>query len=379
MRYRARIFLFLLATGLATLCLTAAITFDSLQGPDLLLCYWPEYYRAMAEIEPRGEEGWLNGLLEIEPRDSAAMIRVAAVAEWRGVLPRARNLLERAARHDARYRTQWALLEFETRHPSSALWKIARRCFVMSHRDRRLLMETVWDLRPEGDFLLAEVIPDSPPVLYHFASFLMEQGDLPAARAAFARLIALPVGSASRANAGIVATALERSHLGLDLTDLHLDRRDPASAVALWKSLNQMNLVRVDGAEDAGRQVVNPFFRTEPLGRGFDWRALRSSAVEMRRADGGWRVDFPGNRPPDRVALLEQRVIVSGSMTPEVVASAPSWVRAILVEERTSRPIPSPVDGPRVARLRIEYRRPAGLPPLREPLVIRQVRWRTVQ
>ena len=389
MRHRAlslpvRLFLLALAAGLAAFCLTAAAAIDSLQGPHCLLRYWPSYYRAMAEREPQNQETWLMGLLAIERADTDSLVRLAAIAESRGDLVRARTLLVRAAGHDARYRAQWALLEFESRHANRGgfaiskrdVRNVARRCFTMSYGDRQALLETVWRLNPHGASLLATVIPDLPPVLFYTTQFLMEQGDLPAARQAFSRLIAQPLGSLSRANAGIVGTVLERAHLGLDLTDLHLDRHDPASALGIWHSLERRHLVAVDGGGEAGWQVVNPRFQTQPLGRGFDWRVASSPGVEMRRTEDGWRVDFAG-RPPDRVVLLTQRVILNpGQLAkPEVLASAPSWVRASLVDEKTNREITETIPRARVARLRIEYYRPPGQPPLREPLVIRQVRW----
>ena len=389
MRHRAvfvtvRLFLLTLAVGLAALCLTAASAIDSLQGPQRLIRHWPGYYRTMAEREPQHEETWLTGLLAIEPADTDALVRLAAISEWRGDLSWARTLLMRAAGHDARYRAQWALLEFESRHADrvglarseSGVWTIARRCFTMSYGDRQALLETVWALNPHGRFLLDTVIPDLPPVLFYATHFLMDQGDLPAARQAFSRLIAQPLGSLSRANAGIVATAAERAHLGLDLADLHLDRHDPASAIGIWHSLERRHLVAVDGGDEAGVQVVNPQFHTPPLGRGFDWRVASSPGVEMRRTEDGWRVDFAG-RPPDRAVLLTQRVILNPGqlVKPEVLASAPSWVRASLVDETTGREIVDPGPATRVVRLRIEYCRPPGQPPLREPLIIRQVRW----
>jgi hypothetical protein len=377
MRHRAqpaivRLFLLIVTASLAATCLAIAVTIETGQGPALILRHWPDYYRALADRQPQREEVWLRALVAMEPRDTDAVMRLAAVAEWRGDLADARQLLERAASRDARYRAQWALLDFEARHPGSSFPReIARRCFSMSYGDRRILLETVWSLRPDGRFLVDELLPDSPGTLYQATSFLMDQDELPAARKAFGRLIRQPIGSPGRANAGIVGTALERAHLGLDLADLHLDRRDPESAVTLWHSLVERRLIAVDGAAEAGRQVVNSRFRTEPLGRGFDWRMAAASGVEMRRVEDGWRVDF-GSRPPDRAELLTQRILVTDHLMPlEIDSSAPDWVQATV----TAGP-PIPGTAMRVARLRIEYRRPPGQPPLREPLVIRQVRWR---
>jgi len=380
MRHRAvplilRSLFFSIFAVLAAACFTFSFMAYALDGPEVFLRHWPDYYRSMAQVEPRREEVWLNGLLAVEPRDSEARLRLATIAEWRGDLPLARRLSWEAANWDARYRMQWALLQFEIRHPENAdVWTTARRCFQMSYGDRQVLLDAVWRLRPDGRFLLDQLIPESAPLLFAATAFLMEQGDLPAARLAFFRLIAQPYGSLSRANAGRVGTPTERAHLGLDLTDLHLDRRDPASALAIWAAMARHQLVHVDG--EVGRDVVNSLFRSEPLGRGFDWRVTTSPGIEMRRTGDGWRVDF-AHRPPDRVALLNQRVIVHGTLRPEVLANAPAWLRATLVDEVTGRPIEGPQRAPRVARLRIEYCRPLGQPPLREPLLIRQVRWRT--
>ena len=235
----------------------------------------------------------------------------------------------------------------------------------MSYGDRAALLDLVWQLRPDGAALLATVIPDSPPVLFEVTSFLMEQGDLPGARQAFGRLIELPIRSSSRANAGRVATAQERAHLGLDLTDLHLDRRDPASARGIWQSLERHGLTAVDGGMRVGTQIMNPRFRTEPLGRGFDWRVKTTPGVELRRVPTGLQVEMGGNHPPDRVPLLEQRVIRIAGQGVEIDSNAADWLVATVADE-----------SPGVGRLRIVYRRPVGRPPLRAPLVIREVRWR---
>lgn len=400
MRHRAlstaiRICLLLASLGLAAFCWFAASAIHAGDEPHLLARYWPDYYRAdyfrdLAERYPRQAETWLKRLLAVDPRDSDARIRLATMAEWRGDLPLAGTLFRQVADDDARYRAQWARFGFEARHPELAAggeWKTARRCFVMSYGDRRTLLEAVWQLRPDGAFLLAHVIPDSPAVLFHTTIFLMEQGDLPSSRRAFARLLDLPYVSEGRANAGVVATAVERAHLGLDLADLHLDRHQPDAARQIWRSLAARQLTHVDGAGDAGRQVVNSSFRTEPLGRGFDWRVTSSPGVEMRRVPDGWRVDF-ATRPADRVALLQQRVLVAPDAPPqiEIQAIGAPWLKATIVDEATGLEIGksvirrAPSSGkPELiaARLRLDYYRLPGQPMPREPLLIRQVRWRT--
>ncbi len=377
-------FLTLLAASLAFACLAAAYSFHSLNGPNLLLRYWPDYYRELAAADPQQEESSLAQLLLLSPRDSDARLRLALIVEWRGDLARASALFTQAATDDARYRAQWPRLEFEARHPhlsSHGPWPAARRCFAMSFGDRRALLDTVWRLRPDAPFLLTQVIPDSAPVLFYTTAFLMEQGDLASARVAFSRLIALPFISESRANAGIVATATERAHLGLDLTDLHLDRHDPGSAIAIWQSLAHRQLLRVDGSGAAGRQVMNPNFRTAPLGRGFDWRLPAPHQTDpnhpdMRQSPEGWRVDL-ASHPPDLVPLLSQRVLLPPGPLPQpqIQSSAPGWVRARLLDEASGQELTAPTTRTRVAKLSLEYFRPHGSPPLRQPLVVYQVRW----
>ena len=387
-----RFLLAFLAASLAAGCLTAAYTIHTFSGPTLLLRQWPGYALEMAAHDPEGEVRWLRQLLRLSPRDTDARVRLALLAEWRGDLASAREGLTQATALDRRYRAQWSRLEFAARHPDTGhpdtgrpgtgdpglreSWDTARRCFAMSYGDRRALLETVWRLRPDGQFLLQKVIPDSAPVLFYTTAFLMEQGDLASARSSFARLTGLPPASLGRANAGLVATAAERANLGLDLTDLHLDRGDPASALAIWRSLTVHQLLRVDGAAEAGRGVMNSRFRTAPIGRGFDWRPSHSAAFEMRRVDEGWRVDL-GAHPPDRVALLQQRVLLPAGPLPriEVMASAPAFLRPRLLDEATGQELAGPLPRARVAKLSIEYGRPAGQPPWRAPLVIHEVRW----
>lgn len=399
MRHRAlpialRSFFFVASLGLAAVCWLAASATGAGDGqyplsrylPD---CYRGDYFRSMAERHPQDEAYWLQRLLSVEPSDSETMLRLATLAEWRGDLSQADALFRQVSARDGRYRAQWARLGFEARHPDLAgvhIWETARRCFAMSHGDRRALLEAVWQLRPDGSFLLDCVIPEVPAVLLPTTIFLMEQGDLPSARRSFSRLIDLPYVSESRTNAGAIATALERKHLGLDLADLHLDRNDPDSALQIWRMLAVRQLTEVDGGGDAGRQVVNPCFRTEPLGRGFDWRIAGSSDVEMRRVPEGWRIEFAA-RPADRITLLHQRVLVAPDSPPvvEIQATGAPWLRAILIDDATgleiAKPGARPVSAkPRpkliAARLRLDYFRPPGQPAPREPLLIRQVQWR---
>lgn len=380
MRHRAHSFLLsltllLLAAG----CLTAAYALHFSAGPAALLDRWPEYLRTQAAQDPEREAHWLRRLIALTPRDTEARIRLAAIAEWGGDLAGAQAGLAVATTHDRRYRAQWSRLQFEARHPKLAPpgpWATARRCFAMSYGDRRPLLETVWALRPESRFLLEQVIPDAPPVLFYATAFFMEQDDLAGARQAFTRLLTLPVGSENRANGGLVATATERAHLGLDLVDLHLDRRQPKTAVALWQALRGSRLLEVDGADSAGRQIMNPRFRTAPLGRGFDWRPARTISAEMRQTEEGWRVDLAPH-PPDRLVLLKQRVLLPAGPLPRVAlkTNAQEWLQVRLLEEATNAELNGPLARPRVAALAIEYHRPAGRPPLREPLVIHYVGW----
>jgi len=382
MRLRAsspwlRFLLALLATGLASGCLLAAYSFQFLTGPTLLLRHWPDYAREMAARQPDQEQHWLQRIVELSPRDTPARMRLALIAEWRGDLARARDGFALVATEDSRYRAQWSQLEFLARHPEAGdPWDAARRCFRMSHGDRGALLDTVWRLRPDGQFLLSQIIPDSAPVLFYTTLFFMEQGELPSARAALARLLRLPLASESRANAGRVATATERTHLGLALTDLELDRREFAAGVAVWLALVERKFLHVDGASEAGRQIMNPRFRTAPLGLGFDWRRPPAPTLEMGLTGQGWRVEM-GPHPPNHAALIHQRVLLPAGPLPtvEIQATAPGWLRARLLDERTGRPLTSPLAQAQMATLSLEYYRPPGRPPWREPLVIHEVRW----
>ncbi|MBY0503574.1 MAG: hypothetical protein K2X03_06685 [Bryobacteraceae bacterium] len=359
MGHATSLFLAAAALILSGGCLTAAYALQTFAGPCALLAWWPDYARAMAEQQP---EPWLARWLALAPRDTEARVRSALLAEWRGDLDGADTALAQAARDDQRYRAQWPRLEFELRHPErGAPWTTARRCFMMSYGDRRPLLEALWRARPDGTFLLRNVIPDSPPVLFYATSFFMEQDDLGAARTALARLIALPIASESRANAGLVASATERAHLGLDLADLHLDRGESPQALQLWQSLVRRGLVTTDGAERVGRQVVNPTFRTPPTGRGFDWRPAKG--VDGRQGADGWHIDL-GPHPAERAVLLQQRVLWPAPV-PQIESNAPGYLVATAI----------PAAG--AGMLQVEYRRSPGQKPWRQPIVIRRVAWST--
>lgn len=253
--------------------------------------WWPERaepHVRLAALDPDHEREHLDRALAREFRSSQIRIHRALVAEFAGEPGQARRLLEEAMALDLSFRPVWAWLGFVARQNTpDEFWAHARRAFQMSHGDRSALLDLCWSVRPEAGFLLREVVSRQAPVLFDFVQFLMRQGELAVAPEAFKQLLGQPYGSVSRANAGRVATREERLHLGLDLCDLLLDRRQRGAASVVWRDL-----------------LEHGFVASEAAGRCFDLRRAPGAEGIWVTANGhGWSVEFSG-RQPDEAELL---------------------------------------------------------------------------
>lgn len=328
-------------------------------------------YLQLALLDPQREQDHLLAALASEPRLSEAHLLLGWRAEAMGD-PAAEGHFRKAAALDRRFRVRWAWLEFLARRGRLAeFWREAPPVFAMSYGDRQALFDLAWELKPDGRALLGSVIPDHPSVLFGFIQFLMQKGDLAAARAAYLRLVALPVGSVHRANAGRVATAEERRDLGLDLCDLLFDRRDPAGARQIWRALGTRGLF--PAAASGG---FDSEFRRRPSGRGFDWRVMPVPGVEQR-PEQGWRMEFSG-RQPDQARLLWRWLLLDSKGAPARIrteletadgaAVSALWWRvtapgseSLIAEGRLDQPLVlTPGSYGNLARLSLEYRRTPG-------------------
>lgn len=253
--------------------------------------WWPqrgEAHARLAVLEPERELEHLQTAVRREPRSSQLLIARALAEEFSGKSQEARDSLTKAMEIDRGFRPVWAWLVFLSRQGDQGpFWTAARRAFVMSHGDRQALFELCWSLKPDGAFLFRNVVSRQAPVLMEFVMFLMKQGELETAGVAYAALLEQPYGSASRANAGRVATREERSHVGMDLCDLLLDRGRAGPALGVWRVLQRWKLTDQGAA-----------------GRCFDFRMVPElEGVRVTEAGGGWIADFNG-RQNDEVEVL---------------------------------------------------------------------------
>lgn len=287
--------------ALASSAVAAGLTWRAWQGNDGVgKLLW------LAETDPENETRYWRQALAQRPRTWEALVGLALEAESQGDRAEARRLLDRAVAVNRTFRTQWARLNFLARTVQDTVqdtaqntaqeadfWPAARQTFAMSHRDRRALFELCWRMRPDGSFLLREVIGNRPPVLLDATQFLMEK-DLPAARLAYARLLEAPYLSVAETNAGRVATAEERRGVGLDLCDLDLHHGHRREAWATWQGMRRRNLL------------------TATSGRGFDWRPETRpetrpekgmTGLEATPAGPHWVVSLSGDQAAGAVAL----------------------------------------------------------------------------
>ena len=321
---------------------------------------YPEGFReeyAKAMDDPAREEEYLRASLARNPHFSEAAIALAASLEQRGEWGAAEQELRSLTGRDRRFRPRWALLNFEARQGRrDDFWELAQTMVPMSFGDHRALIDLLWAMRPEAGFVAARLGEARAPLLMEFVAFLMERGELRVAREVFARLAAKPYESTRRANAGPVATAEERRQRGLDLCDLHLDRKDGAGAMEVWQTLVGAGLVG----------EVSERFAREPIGRGFDWRPMRVAGVEQRRGSEGWRIEFSGQQG-DEAVLLSRWSYRSGARQWGMEVA---WGDPQGLEWRFE-----PLGGGGWVLAKLHYKRALGTMPTRGALVIREAGW----
>lgn len=327
----------------------------------------PEGYRidyAQALAHPEQEERHLRAALEKNPRFSEAAIALAAVLEQRGDLPGARRELQALTERDRRFRPRWAQLNLEARQGrQEEFWALARTLVPMSFGDHRPLIELMWQMRPEAGFVAAQFSEGRAPLLMDLTALLMEKDELDTARAVFRRLAAQPYESAARANAGPVATAEERRQRGLDLCDLHLDRRKGEGAFEVWGTLVAAGLV--DERLGASGANVNAQFAVEPAARGFDWRPRVAEGIEQRWGAEGWRIEFSGQQR-DEAELLTKWSWNPGRRVWRAEIAAGDGTLLEWRNEEAARDL---------VRTRLVYRRRPGTMPARGSVVIRGAGW----
>ena len=271
--------------GASMSLLSAAVLVAVTRSPLLPSPAQLDYQKAMDSSEH--EQEYLQEALRKNPRLADATIAFAALLEQQGDVTGGRRELLSLAQRDRRFRPRWALLNLEARQSNArAFWELARSMVPMSFGDHRPLLDLMWSMRPEGAFLAAQLREGRPSVQMDLTELLMEQGDLRTARAVFARLAAMPYENAARRNAGPLATLEERRQRGLDLCDLHLDRRQGEGAWEVWRVMKTQGLLD-----------------SRPTGRGFDWRIRRIAGVDIESAAAGWRIEFQGQQA-DEAELL---------------------------------------------------------------------------
>ena len=327
----------------------------------------PEGYRidyARALAHPEQEEEYLRSALGKNPHFSEAAIALAAALEQRGDVLGARRELQALTERDRRFRPRWAQLNLEARQGrQEEFWTLARTLVPMSFGDHRPLIELMWQMRPDAKFVVSQLSAGRAPLLMDLTALLMEKDELDTARVVFRRLAAQPYESAARANAGPVATAEERRQRGLDLCDLHLDRRQGEGAFEVWQTLVAAGLI--DERLWASGANVNARFAVEPAARGFDWRPRVAEGIEQRWGAEGWRIEFSGQQRDEAELLTKWSWSPGRRVWRPEIASGDG--RAL--EWRTEEVALG------LVRTRLVYRRRPGTMPARGSVVIRAAGW----
>jgi len=231
--------------------------------------------------------------VQLNPLDSKNWIRLAARAEVQNQTVEAERDLLRAFAVDRQFEPRWALANFYFRkgdRDRTLEW--ARRALEFGGGDLGAVFQLCWNAGRNGSEILQKAIPPRREVLGQYLQYLDGTARLDDASQVANKL--LPV-------AGVEDEPALAAHCDRCLTLGRLD-----AAIAVWNGLLERGLIHGERIEPgAGKSLVNPEFRRELTGSGFDWHIQPVDGVVVERLPNGSgvRVVFSRKEPESFVIL----------------------------------------------------------------------------
>lgn len=264
------------------------------------------YYRDLAELNPKHAISPLRRAVELNPRNPTLRIELAEYAEEAGDFSTAEESLRNAVALDRTYapRAEQAQFYFR-RHDTARFLKAARVALEISREDARPLFEDCWQSASDGDAILREAIPDRPEILLQYLNFLLEKDKPEAAR---------PVANKVMATAGEESRAEGREAL-LSYCDRMLTAGDREEAVKAWNWLARRPAGKPNPIARSvlTHLVTNGGFEQPTINRGFDWRYLAGAGLYYDSVvPGALRVTFSGQQPENCDVLWQYVALEAG-------------------------------------------------------------------
>jgi hypothetical protein len=336
-----------------------------------------------AVSDPATSRAAFEQAVQLNPRNTEALINIGLEAEVRGDLHRAEAAFEAAMRVSRRFGPVWTHAGFAYRTAQEdQFWKSASAAANVEHAALTPVFALCARTKATPSQMLARLRLRSPGGLASFVAFAPGENDAEALGRAAVQLAAFR----REQDAPLLFSTCERL----------IESGAGAAAVAVWNAIVRMGATRLKVLDaTSGVVVSNPECEPGPL-RAFDWRPGQAEGVAVARgpAGGGFRIELTGQQPPSvRLAELPMAVLPSTEYQVRVVQSAPqatAGLRWRVVE------VPSGMDlahdapelsaqpehtlhftsgrDTRLARLVLEYVRAQGTTRLADSLLLKSVR-----
>jgi tetratricopeptide (TPR) repeat protein len=247
----------------------------------------------------------LRAAVAANPRAASAWIELGMRAENAGRAAQAETYVDRAARADRMYSTQWTLANFHFRHNQRGkFWPAAQRALRVGDvaaYDPAPLFRLCWKLTRDSAVILERAIPDVGPVQARYLEFLVRENLTHAAEPVTERVVAF-------GGAGELGAVFE-------YCDRLIAAGDAGGALHAWNALCWRTLRGYRPlAPAAGLSLTNGDFANAPVEHGFDWRMPPAEGVAVER----------GGLPPRLWVTLDGRQPETCDLVQQVLAVEPA-------------------------------------------------------
>lgn len=302
-----------------------------------------QYWLRLAALSPETERIALREALAANPRNSAAWIELALAEERAASLftqpqggparppldPEIRALrlknanlyLSEAAKVDRQFTPAWSQANFAFRNGDSSLfWEAGGRSARMAYDDLRPLLDLASRMGADplavihhwGD----ESLPSGLRVRRAYLGLLAGQKRWNEVQIAARQMLARPPSVKNLATNSREQTE-DNAHLAA-LMDLQLGVGRSEDAAEIWNALGPPpRHASVPFTRELENSITNPDFAWQPTNRGFDWRVffpdnLAPDNVSFRWRPGLASFTFTGGQASE-IVILEQPIVFAGT------------------------------------------------------------------
>ena len=213
----------------------------------------------------------LQKAVETAPGAASPQIALAFELERVGRMEEAESALLSAAASEAGFRPRWNLANYYARRGNwEQVWRWTNESILADPQQLAAAASLCWRAEADPATILDLAIPDEPEINRRYFAYLYDLGQLDPMRQAWPRFAA-----AATETETTLATQYVDRLLAAGLVD---------EAVDAWNFLCDRALLpyaSLRGQDE--RFLTNPFFLTDPSGRGFDWKAHENRGVLWTR------------------------------------------------------------------------------------------------